>query len=161
MAETKLKNFMKIRIMMMAAFVVIFASIGIWLAPHRLLGQTNVPSTDQKILYYTCPMHPSVKADKPGSCPICGMTLEAVYASTNATAPSLGTNNPPTAGAKPKPYPFDTCVVDGMKLNSMGGPYVFVYQGQEIKLCCSDCKPVFLQDPDKYLKKIQDAEGRE
>ena len=25
--------------------------------------------------YYTCPMHPSVRSDKPGACPICGMAL--------------------------------------------------------------------------------------
>jgi len=25
--------------------------------------------------YYTCPMHPSVHSDRPGACPICGMTL--------------------------------------------------------------------------------------
>jgi rubrerythrin len=25
--------------------------------------------------YYTCPMHPQIHADKPGQCPICGMTL--------------------------------------------------------------------------------------
>jgi Cu(I)/Ag(I) efflux system membrane fusion protein len=28
--------------------------------------------------YYTCPMHPSVKSDKPGICPICHMTLVRV-----------------------------------------------------------------------------------
>jgi len=27
---------------------------------------------------YTCPMHPEVRTDKPGSCPNCGMTLESV-----------------------------------------------------------------------------------
>ncbi|MEO5686887.1 MAG: copper-translocating P-type ATPase [Burkholderiaceae bacterium] len=27
---------------------------------------------------YTCPMHPEVRQDHPGSCPICGMTLEPV-----------------------------------------------------------------------------------
>src|SRR5258706_14203039 len=25
--------------------------------------------------YYTCPMHPSVRASSPGTCPVCGMTL--------------------------------------------------------------------------------------
>ena len=90
------------------------------------------------------------------------MTLEAVYSGTDATtnAPSNGTNSLVTADAKTKPYPLDTCLVDGMKLGSMGAPYVFVYQGQQIKLCCPDCKPVFLNDPNKYLKKIQDAEVR-
>ena len=36
---------------------------------------------------------------------------------------------------KPKPYPLDTCLVCGMKFGSMGEPYVFVYKGQEIKVC--------------------------
>lgn len=31
-------------------------------------------STDTKT--YTCPMHPEVISDKPGSCPKCGMELE-------------------------------------------------------------------------------------
>ena len=29
---------------------------------------------------YTCPMHPEIIKDKPGSCPICGMALEALIA---------------------------------------------------------------------------------
>ena len=31
---------------------------------------------------YTCPMHPQIMQDKPGNCPICGMTL--VLANTSA-----------------------------------------------------------------------------
>jgi Cu(I)/Ag(I) efflux system membrane fusion protein len=31
-----------------------------------------------EIAYYTCPMHPSVKAAEPGQCPICGMDLVPV-----------------------------------------------------------------------------------
>jgi P-type Cu+ transporter len=30
---------------------------------------------------YTCPMHPQIRQDHPGSCPICGMTLEPVMPS--------------------------------------------------------------------------------
>ena len=30
------------------------------------------------VAYYTCPMHPSVKAPEPGACPICGMDLTPV-----------------------------------------------------------------------------------
>jgi rRNA maturation endonuclease Nob1 len=26
-------------------------------------------------VYYTCPMHPDIKKDEPGQCPICGMDL--------------------------------------------------------------------------------------
>lgn len=29
----------------------------------------------QEERYYTCPMHPSVRSDTPGSCPVCGMDL--------------------------------------------------------------------------------------
>ncbi|MDQ3174118.1 MAG: cadmium-translocating P-type ATPase [Acidobacteriota bacterium] len=36
---------------------------------------------------YTCPMHPEVRQDKPGSCPKCGMALEAV----TVTAPQQKT----------------------------------------------------------------------
>jgi Cu(I)/Ag(I) efflux system membrane fusion protein len=33
----------------------------------------------RKILYYQSPMHPWIKSDKPGKCPICGMDLVPVY----------------------------------------------------------------------------------
>jgi len=33
---------------------------------------------------YTCPMHPEIVQDEPGSCPICGMALEPVDVSTDA-----------------------------------------------------------------------------
>jgi Cu+-exporting ATPase len=34
-------------------------------------------------MQYTCPMHPEVVRDEPGNCPLCGMTLEPVAASTS------------------------------------------------------------------------------
>ncbi len=62
------------------------------------------------------------------------------------------------AKAKAKPYPLKTCVVSDEKLGEMGKPYVFTYEGQEIKLCCKDCLKKFKNDPKKYLAKIADAE---
>lgn len=34
---------------------------------------------EKKVLYWTCGMHPTVKADKPGKCPVCSMPLTPVY----------------------------------------------------------------------------------
>ena len=44
------------------------------------IGITPKPVTTQK---YTCPMHPEIIRDGPGSCPICGMALEPLVASLN------------------------------------------------------------------------------
>ena len=44
--------------------------------PESVSGRgQEVPETGEGI-FYTCPMHPEVKQDSPGSCPKCGMTLE-------------------------------------------------------------------------------------
>ncbi len=61
---------------------------------------------------------------------------------------------------KPKPYPLDTCLVCGMKSGEMGKPYVFVYKGQEIKVCNESEKKDFDKDPDKYMKKLAEAEAK-
>ena len=42
----------------------------------------------------------------------------------------------------------------------MGKPYVFVYKGQEVKLCCPDCKKDFDKNPNKYMKLIRAADKR-
>ena len=60
---------------------------------------------------------------------------------------------------KAKPYPLDKCIVSDEKLGEMGKPFVFVYEGQEIKLCCKSCQKDFKKDPAKYLKKLKDAEA--
>lgn len=56
-----------------------------------------------------------------------------------------------------KPYPLQTCFISGEKLGEMGKPVVFVYEGQEIKLCCKDCKKKFDKDPATAMKKLNDA----
>src|SRR6059058_4512569 len=45
---------------------------------------TKPPDVD----YYTCTMHPSVHAEAPGKCPICGMDLVPVMKKTPGASPS-------------------------------------------------------------------------
>ena len=63
-------------------------------------------------------------------------------------------SSPKPATASTKPYPLSTCVVSGDQLGAMGENCVFVYEGQEIKLCCKDCKKDFDKNPAKYLSQL-------
>jgi Cu+-exporting ATPase len=45
-----------------------------YLAPAEPKAQINQPASAK----YTCPMHPEIVRDAPGSCPICGMALEPI-----------------------------------------------------------------------------------
>jgi hypothetical protein len=53
-----------------------------------------------------------------------------------------------------KPYPLNVCIVTDNDLGSMGDERTFVYEGQEIKICCKPCEKKFLKDPAKFLKKL-------
>ena len=66
-----------------------------------------------------------------------------------------------STNAPVKPYPLKTCLVCGMELGMMDSkPYVFVYKGQEIKVCDESENATFDKDPSKYLKKLADAEAK-
>jgi YHS domain-containing protein len=41
--------------------------------------QNTEVNSDHELLYWTCTMHPEVRSDEEGSCPICGMALTPVY----------------------------------------------------------------------------------
>ncbi len=64
------------------------------------------------------------------------------------------------AAAKAKPYPLSTCLVQGEKLDNPAETYAFTYKGQEIKLCCKDCRKEFDKHPAKYMKKLAAAEKK-
>jgi YHS domain-containing protein len=70
---------------------------------------------------------------------------------------TMGATRSPSA-TPPKPDLLATCPVSGDKLGDMGKPYVFAYKGQEVKLCCPDCKADFDKNPDKYMKMIRAAD---
>ena len=44
--------------------------------PDRYLGTRPAPEPVVAGAIYTCPMHPQIRQEGPGSCPICGMALE-------------------------------------------------------------------------------------
>ena len=55
------------------------------------VANTAPPADDDDaaaVTIYTCPMHPQIRQDHPGHCPICGMTLEPVL-------PQLGDEEDP------------------------------------------------------------------
>jgi YHS domain-containing protein len=82
---------------------------------------------------------------------ITGIALAAAFATRADDAKTTDT--------KPTPDKLTTCPVSGDKLGGdMGGPYVFTYQGQEVKLCCKNCKKDFDKEPDKFIAKIRAAD---
>jgi hypothetical protein len=54
---------------------------------------------------------------------------------------------------KAKAYPLTKCLVTDEGFN-LGKPYRFIHEGQEIKLCCKDCRADFKKEPAKYLSKL-------
>jgi len=89
---------MKTKTILMIALAAVLGGSVLWLAPHRALA-ADTKSAGRKILNYACPMHPSVKAAKPGDCPLCGMALRPVYADngSNNTPPAAAATNRPAA----------------------------------------------------------------
>jgi Cu(I)/Ag(I) efflux system membrane fusion protein len=51
--------------------------LGIFLSPI-LISCSSHQHQEENITHYTCPMHPKIKKDNPGQCPICGMNLTPV-----------------------------------------------------------------------------------
>ena len=82
---------------LLATFLIGIALVGLaqrvgWL---RAAGEPAAPVSEvagQPTGEFTCPMHPEIRQDKPGKCPICGMPLVPVASSTSnakATTPNL------------------------------------------------------------------------
>lgn len=90
---------------------------------------------------------------------LAGSLLAVVFICLPPAARAAGTNSLSGANSAPaKPDLLTTCPVSGDKLGKMKPPCVFVYQGQEVKLCCPDCKKDFDKNPEKYLKLIRAAD---
>ena|ERR1039457_7234209 len=87
---------MNMKTILMIALAATLGGSVLWIVTDCAVAE-DTATASRKVLYYTCPMHPSVKAEQPGACPICGMTLQPVYAKTT------GTNSPPAVVSSNKP----------------------------------------------------------
>ncbi|PIR25218.1 MAG: hypothetical protein COX62_04155 [Deltaproteobacteria bacterium CG_4_10_14_0_2_um_filter_43_8] len=55
------------------AALLFLLAVGSYFLYHTVFQNTH--QHEQENVYYTCSMHPQIKQDKPGNCPICGMRL--------------------------------------------------------------------------------------
>jgi heavy metal translocating P-type ATPase len=53
-------------------------------APGSAPSQPAPAASGAEVVEYTCPMHPEIRQDGPGTCPICGMALEPVMVTADA-----------------------------------------------------------------------------
>ncbi len=53
-----------------------------------------------------------------------------------------------------KPYPLTKCLVMDVPLGKMGKPKTLVYEGQQMKFCCTRCVKAFRSNPDVYVAKL-------
>jgi multidrug efflux pump subunit AcrA (membrane-fusion protein) len=83
---------MKPKIVLLVLFVAAASAAATWFAARHETAPAAAASaaTGRKILYYQSPMHPWIKSDKPGKCPICGMDMVPVYESAATTNTGFG-----------------------------------------------------------------------
>lgn len=69
---------------------IIFLSIAILFALAGCKSKNENHAGHDTGTYYTCPMHPTVKSNSPGSCPVCNMSLIKVERQNNEHAQQEG-----------------------------------------------------------------------
>ena len=93
---------MKTKTILILVLVAAMAGAGTWwMVSHRAPSKPGATApAGRKILYYQSAMHPWIKSDKPGKCPICGMDLVPIYADAAGTNATGGiTLNPDSVSA--------------------------------------------------------------
>ena len=70
---------MKHKIFIFVLLVVVVGAGVVWMAKSHSPASATAAASGRNILYYQSSMHPWIKSDQPGKCPICGMNLVPVY----------------------------------------------------------------------------------
>lgn len=79
---------MKPKILLLLLFVAAASAAATWFVARHQPASTA--AAGRKILYYQSPMHPWIKSDKPGKCPICGMDMVPVFENGESTNTGFG-----------------------------------------------------------------------
>ena len=93
---------MKTKTILIIVLLAAIAGTGTWWMVSHQAPSTPAATAPagRKILYYQSSMHPWIKSDKPGKCPICGMDLVPIYADAAGTNITGGiTLNPDSVSA--------------------------------------------------------------
>ena len=71
-------------------FIGLLALAAVSIGSYVMSRQPSAANQEKKKALYHCPMHPSYTSDKPGECPICGMSLELIPADEHAQQVAAG-----------------------------------------------------------------------
>jgi Cu(I)/Ag(I) efflux system membrane fusion protein/cobalt-zinc-cadmium efflux system membrane fusion protein len=108
-----------------AALLALLGGVAVWQGlEHHHRGASGVAHAEprpEKSLY-TCGMHPNVVQQGPGTCPICGMDLTPVKASTTGGAGQSGSSGE-------RPAPKGTVTIDPVMVQNMGVRVAHVKEG--------------------------------
>ncbi len=132
------------RAILFLALIAGLAGGALWLVEHPSPAPPATSPGGRKILYYQSPMHPWIKSDKPGKCPICGMELVPIYVGTEGTntgfglklnADSVNVVNVQTATVERRPLVHTLRVAGAIE---MTGPTYFIFNAYERDLIWLD-----------------------
>ncbi len=70
-----MKNNLRNRLTIVRVLSIAFCQLSIILVGQSLLASCTTNEASHQLDTYTCPMHPQIVRDTPGTCPICGMDL--------------------------------------------------------------------------------------
>lgn len=78
-----------------ALFAGLLVLAAVSIGSYAMSRRSGGSASEQKQARYYCPMHPSYTSDRPGECPICGMTLEPIPAGGIGAAPTAQAGDVP------------------------------------------------------------------
>jgi RND family efflux transporter MFP subunit len=98
-----------VRWIMLVALIVLAVGAALW---YFHVGPFHTVTQEAGVLYH-CPMHPQIIRDRPGTCPICGMTLVPFKPVTEGAPPPAPGTTPAAPGPSPTPLPPATSMLSG------------------------------------------------